>query len=443
MRRLVFADLLDNARIWFGLFAVTALTAVVTAVVAAAIETGVVVGGFVALALYAISGTMLMFGAVTAFVVLGSVAGLAVTLQQRAYALWQVIGLRPAHVRRIVLAQVAIVALAGGMSGCLIARPVLGPLFRFGFSAGTGIAGLDVKFGLLSATVVVVFVVLLALAAGAKGARRAARTEVIATLREADAPPAAMNAKRWVGGGLLLVLLSGISLSLPDTNADKLSAPLMLIGALLSGICAAWSPLLLGRLMRFWTALVPASWSSAWYLARQTTAGNLGRSAAAVNPLMVAVALVGSLYAAHDVVGRAPGSQSPPLQAGAVVFLLGGPVVLSALGATMTIFMASRTRERDVALLTATGASWATALRAAAAESLIYVGTAALLGAAVVGLIRLLGALVVGAAVVPSAETVTSMALVLFGGVVLMVPATVVPTVLALRQDAPLALSAE
>jgi hypothetical protein len=50
----------------------------------------------------------------------------------------------------------------------------------------------------------------------------------------------------------------------------------MLIDALLSGICAAWSPLLPGRLTRFWTALVPASWSSAWYLARQTTVGNPG-----------------------------------------------------------------------------------------------------------------------------------------------------------------------
>jgi NhaP-type Na+/H+ or K+/H+ antiporter len=99
------------------------------------------------------------------------------------------------------------------------------------------------------------------------------------------------------------------------------------------------------------------------------------------------VAVVGSLYAAHDVVSVAPGSQSPPLQARAVVFLLGGSVVLSALGA----------------------ASWTTALRAAAAESLFYVGTVVLLGAAVVGLIRLLGALVVGAAAVLLAGTVTSL----------------------------------
>lgn len=445
MRRLIIGDLLENARVWLGVLIVTIGAALVGAVVASDIETGLAAGGLIALALYSISGTIIVFSAVAALVVLGSVTALAVTLHQRAYALWQLIGLRPASIRLVVHAQLAIVAVVGGVAGCLLAVPVLTPLYRFSFAGGNPeFNTLTVRFGLVSAAGVVLFILLLVTAASARGARRASRTPVIQSLREAQVPSVSMTLKRWIGGALVLALLVAIVSSLPGTAPDQLSVPLMVVGPLLAGLFTAAGPLFLSRLVRAWTSLVPASWSSAWYLARNRTESHISRSATVINPLVVAVALAGGLYAAGGLSGDA-GGNSGTLPPGGVVLLLGGPLMLSLLGATVSIFMSSRSREREVALVVATGATWGTAIRAAVAEALIYVGTAGLLGAVAVLVTRAVGVWASGAGLsaMTSSSAATAVVLLVAGGALLMVPATVIPTVLALRRDVPRLLTAE
>ena len=445
MRRLIVSDLLDNARIWLGVLLVTTATTLVSAVVASDIETGLAEGGNLGLALYAISGTIITFSAVAALVVLGSVTALAVSLHQRAYALWQLVGFGSARVQAVVYAQVSVLALAGGVTGCLLAESVLRPLFRFGFATSPEFASVTPRFGWVSAAGVMLFVLLLSLAASVRGARRAARTPLVQSLREADLPPVTMSRRRWVGAALLLALLVTIIGSLPGTRTDQLAAPLMLIGPLLAGLFSATGPLFMARLVRGWTGLVPDSWSSAWYLSRNAAVSHIGRSAAVINPLTVAIALAGGLYMANDLV-RGATAQPGSLPGGAVVLLLGGPLLLSLLGATVSVFMSSRTREREVALLVAGGATWATAIRAAVAEALTYVGTAAVLGLVAVTATGVVGAWVSGEglSVVGSASgAVFAAGGLVVVGVLLMVPATVVPTLLALRRDLPTVLSGE
>ncbi|MEV7098030.1 FtsX-like permease family protein [Amycolatopsis sp. NPDC051045] len=442
MLRLIFSDLLDNVRVWLGVLLVTAATAVVGAVVACDIETGLVTGGNVALALYGISSTMIVFSVAAALVVLGSVTALAVTLHQRAYALWQLVGLRPAHVRTVVHAQLATLAFTGGTAGCFLAAPVLRPLFRFSFATSPDFSSLRPSFGFVSAAAVVVFVVLLAVAASARGARRAAHTPVIRTLREADAPPVTMSRKRWVAAGAMVAVLVWLVSTLPGTDPGRMSAPLMLVGPLVAGIFTALGPLFMAALVRGWTALIPESRSSAWYLARNASVSHLGRSTAVINPLLLAIALAGGLYAAGDAAHGATGDPGP-MPVGAVVLLLGGPVLLSLLGATATLFMASRSREREVALVVAGGGSPATVTAAAAAEAVIYVGTACLLGIAAVATTLLAAAWGTGQGLAVSAATTTAVAVLTAGGALLIVPATVIPALLALRQDVPRALAAE
>ncbi|GAA2899693.1 hypothetical protein Acy02nite_60910 [Actinoplanes cyaneus] len=443
MRRLILADLLDNSRVWLGVLLVMISTALVAAVVASDIETGVTAGGNVALALYAISGVIILFSAVTAIIVLGSVTALAVTLHQRAYALWQLVGFRPGHVRAVVHAQVAILAVLGSGIGCALALPAVGPLFRFSFASTADFDTATPRFGVLSAAGVVLFVLLLAVASSARGARRAALTPAIATLREADVPRVPMTGKRWITATIMVGLLAWIVSTLPGTAVERLAVPLMLIGPLVAGILATMGPLFMAPLVRAWTALVPTTWSSAWYLARNTTASHISRSAAVINPLVVATALAGGLYAANDTV-RAATTDAGSLSAGTVVLLLGGPLVLSLVGATVSVFMSSRTREREVALLVATGATWATAIRAAVAEALIYVGTAALLGVAAVTVTRIVGLWAAGTGL-PStvSQPATAVAVIICGAALLMVPATVIPTLVALRRNAPRLLTGE
>lgn len=66
------------------------------------------------------------------------------------------------------------------------------------------------------------------------------------------------------------------------------------------------------------------------------------------------------------------------------VLLLGGPILLCAVGAAVSVVMTSKSRARDVALLVASGAHPRTLVAAAACEAFIHVATATLVGAAVV-----------------------------------------------------------
>lgn len=106
MMRLVLSDLAAHARVWLGVLAVTIATGGVGAIAAGLIETGIVHGGRVQEGLSSTSAAVIMFTAVTALIVLGSTANLTVALQQRSYALWQLVGIRPTLVALVVLGRV-------------------------------------------------------------------------------------------------------------------------------------------------------------------------------------------------------------------------------------------------------------------------------------------------------------------------------------------------
>lgn len=439
MVRLIVSDLVANARIWLGALLIAATTAAVGTIVASDIQTAIQAGGVVALALYGLSGVIITFTVVTALIVVGSVANLTVALQQRAYALWQLIGVRPAYVRWIVTTQLASVALIGGASGCLAAAPAVGPLYRYAFAGSPDLAGVRPVFGPLAAVPVVLFVVVVVTLGGVRSAGRAARTPPIRSLREPELPDRRMNAGRWLGGSAAAVIAAGIITSLPGTDLDRLPVPLMLLAPLAAAVLAALGPLHLARLLRGWTALVSPALSAAWYLARSATAHNASRSTATISPVMVAIALAGGLYSATGTVDAAE-DRGGSLTAGTVVLLLGGPLLLALLGATTTVFMSSRRRERELALLLAAGATPGLVLAAAAWEAVIYVVTAALLGAAAVLVTAVAGGWAVGG--LPSFG-LGAAAVVAAAGMLLTLAATVLPTALALRHDIPRTLAAE
>ncbi|MFI7143034.1 FtsX-like permease family protein [Streptomyces massasporeus] len=435
MFRLILTDLLDTARIWLGATLVAAVAAVAGAVAASDVQTAVQTGGTASLALYGISGTVILFCAATTFVVLGTVIHLAVTLHQRSYALWQLVGLAPGHVRAVVQAQLGIIALVGGIAGCAAAAPAVGPLFRFCFADVPELRGVTPGFGPTAAGAVVIYVLLVVILGGARGARRAARTPALEALREPEAPSRTMNKTRWVTGAALAALLISVVAGLPDKEADQIASPLMLIGPLTAGLLAALGPLYLAALLRVWTAVVPTTAFAWWHLARNSAAHHVSRSAGAVHPLVVAVSLAGGLYAAQ---GTASGGRSVPV--GGVVLILGGPLLLSLTGAAVTLFMAGRQREREIALLLAAGATTATVVAVAASEAVIFVVTAALLGGTAVLTTGLAGA---WALQTPPSFGLGATATVLGAGLALLLAATVIPTLLALRKDTVRTLTAE
>lgn len=124
------------------------------------------------------------------------------------------------------------------------------------------------------------------------------------------------------------------------------------------------------------------------------------------------------------------------------VLLLGGPILLCAVGAAVSVVMSSRTRTRDVALLIASGARPETLVAAAGFEALIHTATATLAGMAVAAASN---AVVAAAVEFPlfSGLAFGEGLVVSIAGFVLVLAATLVPTLSALRKQPALVLAIE
>mgnify|MGYP006378063985 FL=1 len=161
---------------------------------------------------------------------------------------------------------------------------------------------------------------------------------------------------------------------------------------------------------------------------------------------MVGITLAGGLFTTAATLGTAVAAQTGrtdgfDLEPGGVVLMLGGPLLLAAVGAAATVFMSGGAREREFALLQAAGATRAVIVKLAIWEALIYAVTATLLAALAIG---------IGAVVPPSAPglpgptlSLTSAWLVAGCGLALLLAATVLRTVAALRLESPRTLAIE
>ncbi|WP_270299755.1 hypothetical protein [Eggerthella sinensis] len=118
MIRLVFLDLRDHAATWIGAFVVA---------VACGYIGGWVVSLTVTLEPYPnlrdFGWTILLFSSVAAIAVLMTTANLTVSAQRRSYALWQLANVSPRQVSRVVLAQLATVAVLGAPAARCWRRP--------------------------------------------------------------------------------------------------------------------------------------------------------------------------------------------------------------------------------------------------------------------------------------------------------------------------------
>lgn len=447
MIRLVLSDLVAHARVWLGILVVTVAAGFVAAMAAGLVETGLVHGGEVLEGLVSTSSAVIVFSAVAALIVLGSSANLTVALQQRSYALWQLVGIRPGLVAVVVLAQLGIVGAVGAASGSLIAVPVFGPLFAWAFRDWEQLQGIALFLGPVSVLAVTAAIVVVVLLGGLRGARRAGRTPPIEALRDPEPPRIRMG---WLRIVLCAAVLAGtIALALNLDGRGSLSGfagQAMLLTPLVAAVLAAAGPLAFPLVLRAWTSLLPARASASWFLARRSARHRLSRSSAAIGPLMVAVALAGGLYtlvatmsvAETARTGRSTGYDLAPE---GVVILLGGPLLLSAVAAAATVFMSGHARERELALVQAAGSTRATIVLTAVWEAVVYAVTAALLGT----LATVVGGFLVAGALGLTLPTVSfaALGLIAAGGLVLLLAATVAPTVAALRHEIPRVLAVE
>lgn len=249
------------------------------------------------LAVNAMLGTS---GGITGFVsvfVVASTFAFAVTQRRKEFALLRIAGATPGQVRRMVLAEALLLGVLASAAGCVLGAygaPVLAERL-----VDEGIAPHWFAIGDASWPYHTAFWtgLLVALAGVVAASWRAGRVGPGEALREAAVETRTMTWGRWIfGAGLLLVGLGTLAHALLADPSDLLhrktytSRPMLFIVAF-----ALLAPVLVRPLVRL-IAWLPAQLPGAGgMLIRENAAAGVRRTAAIAAPVLVTVALAGSL----------------------------------------------------------------------------------------------------------------------------------------------------
>ncbi|WP_053852348.1 FtsX-like permease family protein [Streptomyces sp. NRRL B-24085] len=254
-------------------------------------------------------------GGVTAFVsvfVVASTFAFAVAQRRREFGLLRTAGATPGQVRRMVFAEALVVGVLASAAGCVLgaygapklaAWVVDGGLAPQWFTIGDFTWPYHMAFwtGLLVALLGVI-----------AASWRAGRTGPTQALREASVDTKAMTWGRWLfGAGLLLTAAVTLGLALVSDPGELLhrktyvSRPMLLITAI-----ALLAPILVRPLTRL-IAWLPAQLPGAGgMLVRENAAAGIRRTAAVAAPVLVTVALAGSLLGATATLNEAKATET-------------------------------------------------------------------------------------------------------------------------------------
>jgi putative ABC transport system permease protein len=237
---------------------------------------------------------------VAVFIVIATFA-FAVDQRTRELALFRLVGATPRQIRRMVLAESALIGAAAAAVGC--AGGCLGASLLNRWMIAHAVAPAWFRIDVNPVALVIAF--LLSVAAALIGAAtvvwRASRVRPAAALREAAATRRAMTPLRWVLGlGLLAAaVITGyaIAKSTPEyvANPRKYAmVPLLYVGG-----CALLAPVLLRPVARIVTWPLGRSGAGP-LLVRQNILNARRRTASTVTPAVVAIGLVAAMMCLQD-----------------------------------------------------------------------------------------------------------------------------------------------
>ncbi|MFH8237191.1 FtsX-like permease family protein [Streptomyces sp. NPDC018321] len=238
-------------------------------------------------------------GGVTAFVsvfVVASTFAFAVAQRRREFGLLRTAGATPGQVRRTVLAEGLAVGVLASAAGCALGSYGAPHLAAWVVDEGLAPAWFTIGDHTWPYHVAFWTGLLVALGGVVAASWRAGRTAPAQALREASADTRAMTRGRWLCGvALLLTSLVTLAVALAGDPGDLLhrktyvSRPMLLISA-----AALLAPAVVRPLTRL-PARLPGA---AGMLVRENTAAGTRRTAAVAAPVLVTVALAGSLLGA-------------------------------------------------------------------------------------------------------------------------------------------------
>ncbi|MCX4780790.1 FtsX-like permease family protein [Streptomyces sp. NBC_01264] len=239
-------------------------------------------------------------GGISSFVavfVVASTFSYAVAARRRELGLLRLAGSTPGQLRRLVMTEAAAVGLVGSAAG--VALGTAGAPLMAGWTVAQGLAPAGYAIGDQSWPLHTAFWtgLLVALSGAYAASRRAGRVAALEALREAVTDERPMTPGRWVaGGGLLLGAVVFVGWRLGSEPGELLKRktytvqPMLLISA-----CGLLAPVLVRPVVRL-LMWVPARLTSyAGRLVRASAAAGIRRTAAVAAPVLVMVALTGSL----------------------------------------------------------------------------------------------------------------------------------------------------
>lgn len=363
MIRLVFCDLYDHLTTWIGAFFIAVGCSYIGGWVVSLQTTSSFYADGVQKFLQNAGSSIFMFSLIAGIAVLISAANLTVSVQRQSYALWQLVNIKPYLVSLIVLIQLAIVAVLGAVCGTLLSVITFKPLFPLLFSSRAEIAQITPHVGIEQLPTVWLIVVIVFLVGGLKGARSAAMTPPLTVLREPEPKKIRLTWLRILVFVALSACMCWMAYTIGEALSENRQADAMmwafLMPVLLASTFAPLAPLLLPVTLSAWTTLIPLKLNNAWYLARNSARYSLSTSTSVETPIMMGFGLVAGIFSVMQVLASHARTQGVSDTSGYILgstetlLMLGGPVLLCAIGAAVSVVMSSRSRTRDVALLTA------------------------------------------------------------------------------------------
>ena len=346
-----------------------------------------------------LGSNLITYSGLSVAVVISTTLALTVAAQARSHALWKIIGIPSRRIRRIILAQIGVVGLLGGLIGALLSAPVTRWYLLTWRELELYPADMPVIMPVFAPPLTIGLTTAFSLLGGLGAARRAASTPEMQALREAVAPAARTRVWQWVVAGVLLLGVVAVAvITLVDPNVlaatgaldpetatemaahraedpGTLGGSMVLLGMIAVLCIPNWTirPLLTG-----WTSLIPGR-SPAWFAARANARHRSTMSLTTIVPFDIAVGMTGVVY---SIVGTARATGTTDAVNGFLAIAV--PIfIISGAGGVANIAMVGSTRRQENALLGVIGARRSTLMATTILEGAIYATTGILFGSAV------------------------------------------------------------
>lgn len=393
MSGLVLRTIVRNWRVWVSLFVFLALANVILTSVGALVSVADAMPAHERRVVRNLSTPMQGMAYIAVLVITTSAVSLAVRLQRREFAAWKLVGISSARVGWVLVSQLLLLGIAGGVLGLplgLVFAPALIDWVLHANAVSTIVQARMSMPVMLSSCASIVCVVLLAGVRGISAALRIPAVDALVTTQEVRSRPSA--SRRILSLVMLIAILAvaaGMVGSASGSVTDQLGLLVglaMLLSLLVVPLVSLHVSKIASLFLASWTWIVPRRWSTVWYLARRSCGFRLERAGASLVPLYVAVSLASSVYTVFETADSARKAAGLVrdgelgINHSGVWTILGPTVIMAIVGTAAVVVMASQERAAERALLAVGGVGTRSIVGAAIVEAFMYSVTATVLG---------------------------------------------------------------